>query len=443
MTAIAPAPSKRARLRGASAGPFPLITLVLVIVIGLAAFAAATYLEMFDDGGGEPRTTGSNVYSRSAIGHRAFAAALRNLGIPVQVSRFRSLDKAGRGSLLMLIEPGLGEITKDLLGSIRDVPQALLVLPKWDGTTDRDKPIWIERMDLLPESVPEEILQQVLPSAEIVRKDTPLTQEVTRFGGTIKLDHPQSFTADNVTALILNRDGILLGSLWNGETRLWILSDPDLLSNAGIDEADNGVVAISIVDTLLPKGGTVIIDETTHGYEQRPNLMRTLLRPPFVTILIAAIIAALVLVWGGATRFGAPLPETNGLAAGKLTLVRSAAKLLRHGTGAGSLLLSYRRLVLADAMGELHGPNGLDEGTQAAWLDRAAAHRGLAVRVAPLLNEISARASAGRIDAARALRLAIDLHRWKQEILHGTVIATRGRRPAGGSVAAPGAARSR
>ena len=246
MTAL-PAASKRPSLRGASAGPFPLITLVVVIAIGLSAFVAATYLETFGDGGGEPRSTGSNVYSRSAIGHRAFAAALRKLGVPVQVSRFGSVAKAGSGSLLLLIEPGLGEITKDLLDNLDSVPQALLVLPKWDGRTDRKKPIWIERMDLLPRSVPEEILQQVLPGAEIVRKEAPLTQEVSRFGGTIKLDHPQTFTADKVTALILNGDGILLGSLGNGNRRLWILSDPDLLSNSGIDEADNGIVAISIV----------------------------------------------------------------------------------------------------------------------------------------------------------------------------------------------------
>src|SRR5688572_4467242 len=89
MTVIPATAPKRPRLRGASVGPFPLITLVLVIVIGLAAFVTATYLEMFGDGGGEPRTNGPSSYSRSAIGHRAFAATLRNLDLPVQLSRFR------------------------------------------------------------------------------------------------------------------------------------------------------------------------------------------------------------------------------------------------------------------------------------------------------------------------------------------------------------------
>ena len=437
MTAI-PTASKRPSLRGATAGPFSLITLILVIVIGLAAFVTATYMETFGDGGGEPQTTGANAFSRSAIGHRALVAALRNLDVPVQISRFRSYDKASNGSLLLVIEPKLEEALQAHLERLRSLPHALLVLPKWTGWTDRDKPIWVERMELLSPSVPEKILKEVVSDAEIKRSDAVVTQR-TELGGKLKLDHAQTIVSNDLTPVVETGDGILLGSIGN----LWILADPDLLSNSGIDDADNGVIAISIIDSLLPKGGTVIVDETMHGYEQRPNLMRTLLRPPFVTILIALIVAMLVLVWGGVARFGAPQPETEGLAAGKLTLVKSAAKLLRFGTGAGNLLLSYRRLVLADAMSELHGPNGLDEAAQAAWLDRAAAHRGLVTRVEPLLNQMSALGEARRIDAMRALRFARELYRWKQEILHGTVIAPRRRRPAGGSVTPDGASRRR
>jgi hypothetical protein len=430
-----PAASKRPSLRGAALGPFPLITLVLVIAVGLAAFLAATYLETFGDGGGAPRTTGANSFSRSAIGHRAFAAALRKLDIPVEISRFRSFDKArGGGSLLLVIEPILDEASKSALSQLRSLPHVLLVLPKWAGWTDGDKPIWIKRMELLPASIPEKILKEVVSDAEVRRSNAAATQQ-TRLGGRLKLDHPQTITSNDLTPLVETGDGILLGSIGN----LWILSDPDLLSNSGIDEADNGIIAVSIVDSLLPKGGAVIIDETLHGFEQRPNLMRTLLRPPFLPILIATIIAALVLVWAGATRFGAPQPEAEGLAAGKLTLVRSAAKLLRHGTGADALLLSYRRLVLADALNELHGPTGLDEAAQAAWLDRAAVHRGLDTRLRPLLDRMSALAESGRIDATRALRFAHELYRWKQEIVHGTVIVPRGRGRAGGGVAADGA----
>ncbi|WP_395019732.1 DUF4350 domain-containing protein [Dongia sp.] len=428
MTATA---AKRPGLRGSSAGPFPLITLILVIVIGVGAFFTATYLEMFGNGDGEPLTNQHNVYSRSAIGHRAFAAALRNLDIPVQVSRFQSLERAGSGSLLLMIEPDFSPETGPQIGKLRDLPQALLVLPKWAGFTDFKKPIWVGRMDLLPEDEPKSVLRAVLRDAVIQRDTGSAEIDAPHFGGTISLADPQYILAGSVPIepILTNAGKILLGAVKSGSGTLWILSDPDLLSNAGIDEMDNGVVAISVIDALLPKGGTVIFDETLHGFEQRPNLMRTLLNPPFLPILIAIIVTAFVLAWAGIARFGAPHPETEGLAAGKLTLVKSAAKLLQFGTSAGNLLSSYRRLALSDAMNELHGPNGLDEAAQAAWLDRAAAHRGLDLRVAPVLERIS---QSGRIDATRALRFAHELYRWKQEIVHGTVVVPRGRRFARG-----------
>ena len=93
-------------LRASSAGPFQVLTLIVVlIVIGLGAFLAGTYLQVFDDGSGEPWTTDANSFSRSAIGHRAFVATLRQLGIPVEVSRFRTLDRVGDNNLLLLLEP--------------------------------------------------------------------------------------------------------------------------------------------------------------------------------------------------------------------------------------------------------------------------------------------------------------------------------------------------
>jgi hypothetical protein len=414
-------------LRAASAGPFQLLTLIVLIVVGLGAFLAGTYLQVFDDGSGEPWTVESNSFSRSAIGHRAFIATLRKLGMPVEVSRFRTLDRVGDNDLLLLLEPD-AKAGDEILSQLDRVPHVLLVLPKWEGVPDLNRLTWIGQMGLLPESDVEQVLHAVLPGADLGRQKNKLEYDATRYHGRLAIEQPQYIDAANdvrIGSLLLARDGTLLAERTDNGNHLWILSDPDILSNAGLDEADNGIVAVSIVRSLLPQGGKVVIDETSHGFEQRPNLLRVLLHPPFVSVGIAAIVALLVLAWAGLTRFGAPRPETVGLAAGKLTLVRNAAQLLRLGTTAANLAQSYRRLVLADAIAELHGPAGLDEFAQAAWLDRAAAHRGLSIRIKPLLDEVSQLADGNRLDAARALRFSLDLHRWKQEILNGTVTPRR------------------
>jgi hypothetical protein len=326
-----------------------------------------------------------------------------------------------------LLEPD-AKAGDEILSQLDRVPHVLLVLPKWEGVPDLNRLTWIGQMGLLPESDVEQVLHAVLPGADLGRQKNKLEYDATRYHGRLAIEQPQYIDAANdvrIGSLLLARDGTLLAERTDNGNHLWILSDPDILSNAGLDEADNGIVAVSIVRSLLPQGGKVVIDETSHGFEQRPNLLRVLLHPPFVSVGIAAIVALLVLAWAGLTRFGAPRPETVGLAAGKLTLVRNAAQLLRLGTTAANLAQSYRRLVLADAIAELHGPAGLDEFAQAAWLDRAAAHRGLSIRIKPLLDEVSQLADGNRLDAARALRFSLDLHRWKQEILNGTVTTRR------------------
>jgi hypothetical protein len=415
-------------LRATSAGPFQLLTLIILIVVGLGSFLAGTYLQVFDDGSGEPWTVQTNTFSRSAIGHRAFITTLRKLGIPVEVSRFRTLDRVGADDLLLLLEPD-AKAGEDILPQLDRVGHVLLVLPKWEGIPNLNRLTWIDQMELVPDREVEKVLHTVLPHATIKRDKSTVTADSSRFGGKLTVNDPQYLSvgeSTNVITLLEAPSGLLLGgddSHHGGN--LWVMSDPDIFSNAGLDDVDNGIVAVSIVQSLLPKGGKVVIDETSHGFEQRPNLLRVLLHPPFISVGIAGIVALLVLAWAGITRFGAPRPETVGLAAGKLTLVRNAAQLLRLGTTASNLTLSYRRLVLADAIAELHGPHGLDEFAQAAWLDRAAAHRGLSIRIKPLLDEMSSLADGNRMDAGRALRFSLDLHRWKQEILNGTVTPRR------------------
>jgi hypothetical protein len=154
--------------------------------------------------------------------------------------------------------------------------------------------------------------------------------------------------------------------------------------------------------------------------------MRILLHPPFVIVLIGGAVALVLLIWAGAVRFGVAESETAQLAAGKFTLVRNAAQLLRLGTSAATLLQNYRRLSVASVYAELHGRAGLDESAQAAWLDRAAVRRGLEPRLEKLLNRIAALAEADRLDAGKALGFALELHRWKQEILNGTVVPRTG-----------------
>ncbi len=410
----------------ANDSPFALRTVLILILVGGCAIAGAAYLALYGEEFGDPGTVQPSSYSRSAIGHRAFVETMRRLGIPILISRFDSPGKAGEGSLLVVAEPNGDAENLDLLDSLTSLPRALLVLPKWRARADLKKPIWAERRTLVSGNDVLEVIANALGDAKLQRHTGDTALKAGLFPGQIKLTDAQFITSDDLKPLISGPDGTLLGEYAKGGNRLWVLSDPDLLSNQGIDKGDNAQIAFAIVAALRPSGGLVVFDETSHGFGERPNLLHRIFQLPYSSVTFSAALAILLLVWAGGARFGGPQPAEPVLAPGKGTLIRNAADLLCLGRSVGMVLSGYLRTMMAEAMRELRGPSGLDEGGQVNWLDRQAARRGLGARLVPLRDDTVRLTEAKKPDARRALRLAMDIHQWKEEMLNG---AGRGSSP--------------
>jgi hypothetical protein len=395
-------------------------TLLFIIAVGVLAFVGMLYLQLFGEAGDPGFEIGPSTYSSSAIGHKALLETLRRLDIPVVISRFRSSEKATGGSLLVLAEPDDSETAAVLLGGFGNVPHGLLVMPKWEGTRDRSKPRWVGRMD----PVDEGRVTSILKTAEIDGKPKRLTGtftvDVPQFGGTIQLTDPQVIVGSTLNPMVSLQGGVLIGESVVGNGKQWVLSDPDLIANYGIDEKDNAVVAVSLIEHLRPSSGVVVFDETIHGFEQRPNLLKAAFKLPFSIVTLSTAVAILLAIWAGVTRFGRPEPDGRALQSGKVTLIGTTADLMRQASrksGAVELVLTrYLRAQIADMVARVNAPRGLSDIQQVALLDSLAEARRLKLR--PLNEAIEAIRSEAK-DSARSTRLAADLHAWKQEFLHG------------------------
>lgn len=397
--------------------------LAAIFVVGILALVGTVYLLVFGDGGEPTLEVRPTTYSSSALGHKALLETLRRLQVPVIVSRFKSGEKAGPGSLMVLLEPDTDHVKDGLVGGFRNVPRGLLVLPKWQGARDRKKPSWVGTMTLLPLDAIEPILKETQIEGMVQRVTGTFTVEVPDLGGTIEITDPQVLVGADLKPIVTLKGGVLIGETTQVNGRQWVVADPDILSNHGIDQADNAVVAVSMIENLRPRSGVVIFDETIHGFEQRPNLMKAALELPFGIVTLSVLAATLLAVWAGTMRFGRPQADGRALQPGKITLIRTAADLLhqagRRGGAVELVLTRYLRAQVADTLVQVNAPRGLDERRQIAWLDNLASTRKPHVRLQPLADAIEAAARSGKTDPARALRLAADLHAWKQEYLHG------------------------
>ncbi len=407
-------------------GPFSRRTVRWLVALSTVSFVSALALSVFGPDLEAPPSGGTDTYSKAALGHKAFVELLRELDIPVVSSRHASARRAGDDAVLVLAEPHDcppgSPRARTLARSLRASRRTLLVLPKWRGEPHRTQEGWVQRVHLVTDREVEHVLKAAGVDVGFSRQPR-LPPERWRTGPlayapSFPLDPVQLLDGDGVHGLVSCGDGVLLAEVEVGDGRLLVLSDPDLLANAGLGKGANAALAVAIVESLRPEGGAVVFDETIHGHERVPSLWRELFTFPLVVLMAQGLVVLLVLLWAGMGRFGSPERPAPPLEPGHRFLIQNTAELLRYRGHVETVLPLYLENTLQGARKALGAPRDLEGAELEAWLDRVAATRGADRRVEDLRDETRA-AVAGPHRAGRVLDAAQEIYRWNQEILHG------------------------
>jgi hypothetical protein len=403
-------------------------TLVWLLGVGSASFLLAMALIAFGEDLLPTSTVEANAYSESAIGHKAFVETLEQLGIPVLVSRGDSMLKAGPSDLLIVAEPPAEMKDDAYLLELLSADRVLFVLPKWRAARDPTNPSWAGQVARLSSTHVNEVLSIVAPGYTVRPEPMSVDWKPGRFGRGATLTEPQLIVSERLTPIIDGSLGQLLGEVADSHGQTWVVSDPDLLSNRGLQKGDNAIIAVGIIQALLPEGGTVIVDEVIHGFRRDPSVWRALFEFPIILITINALAAAAILIWAATGRFGSPTPVEPPLKAGKETLIGNAAGLLQFGGHAGEILARYLTLTFGDVARRVHAPAQLADGALDQWLDRIGKVRNVQNAAAALRRHAEQAMVPGRVDNRRVLHVARSLYSWKQEMLHGSGDDTLGQR---------------
>jgi hypothetical protein len=391
------------------------------LLIGWIAAAVMTFVLslVFMLHGDDTTTVGPSTFSRSAIGHAGIAAVLQRQGLTVIKSQGASLHKLGAGGVLVLAEPELTLPLNREQQALLAAPTVLLVLPKWQGQPDNHHSGWIEQANLLPIFVPESVLSITADGSEVVRLDRDITWTRNALGQTPHLTAPfQLVKSSSLRPIVGSDEGMLVGEFRKDNRRIWVLADPDVISNHGLGDG-NAAFAVALFDAMR-HGQTIVFDETIHGFSAVPsNPMALLLRKPFSYVGIQAIIALGLLLWAGTARFGAPETSPPPLKAGKRDLVRNVAELFRFAGYQPVLIRRYVEETIRDTAHRLHAPRTLTDATSVHWLQRIGTARGVSSDCIELSARATALATGGRARSAELFRLPSEIWRWKQEMMHG------------------------
>lgn len=417
-----------------NAAPFRRRTLWWLAGIATTSFVAAIVVSIFSQEIVPTSTAGAHGYSRSALGHHGLLALLRALGVQVLQSEHDSAGKASE-AVLVVAEPLISELAGPRAEALRDMhvgPRAtLVVLPKWYGLPDADNRAWVSDVELLLVDEVKPVLQVLGIEAELVRPERTSqwsgSDDIALPADPVLL-HPQLIASDQIAPLISSAEGILLGFYQPEEDDplLLVLSDPDVLSNHGLKRGRNAQLAVGIIELLRQLGGeplpdTVVFDETLHGFQKEPSLWRALFEFPLALATIQVILAAVALLWASLGRFGKPITPAPAVAPGKGFLIDNTATLLRHGGHGGYALSRYLEATARDVAHALHVPPHLDANGLRRWLTQVESARS----VTRPLSELARQVEADRRDhthraQARAVRTALHIHQWREEMIRGS-----------------------
>jgi hypothetical protein len=221
-------------------------------------------------------------------------------------------------------------------------------------------------------------------------------------------------------------EGALLVDYAYGRGRVVVLSDPYVVSNAGLNRADNLFLATNVVTG--GRRGAVAFDEFHQGYGQTQNQVFAYFRgTPILWMFAQALLVALAVVWTRGRRFARAVPVPAADRRSKLEFVASMAELQQRARAydlAVENIYQRTRRALARYAGLPASA------TRSQLAERVAARSGRdAVKLEALLGECEDAAAGAPLSARRALALVRDLRELERDL--GILMRSREIRQAG------------
>jgi hypothetical protein len=199
----------------------------------------------------------------------------------------------------------------------------------------------------------------------------------------------------------------------HGGQPIYILSEPDLMNDHGLSDEPTARAALMIIAALRAGNGPVRFDVTLNGLGRDPGLLRAIFQTPLVGATICSLLAAFLIGWHAASRFGAPVEGGRVFARGKKMLAANTADLLRmmgrEGAMAARYVQSARDMALARLGVRLASAPEQDE--LLAIIERS---NGLDIRYAELAQEAD-----GARTGIDLQRIAAKAYAWRKGITRG------------------------
>ena len=392
----------------------------LLVVISAVSLLGLTLLFAYAPDLRGDSSNGGDTVSRSAIGFAGLKELLNLSGVATELDR-GVLSRSDLRPSLVILTPEAGTAASD----IRDyeyIAPTLIILPKWMVTPQIPREDWVSKFGAIPAPQVATMLQQIAPGTTLVMRPGSAKNVEVMLGpaaplglSTFTLPHVEELRSiGGAGSLLIARNyGPVLAMARHGGQPVYILSDPDLMNDHGLSDEATARAALTIITQLRRGNGPVRFDVTLNGLGRDPSLLRAIFEAPLLGATICSLLAALLIGWHAASRFGAPLAPGRAFERGKKMLAANTADLLRMMGREGAMAARYVQSARDMALARL-GVRRASAPEQEELLAIIERSTGLAVSY----TELERQASEART-GADLLRIAAKAYAWRKGITRG------------------------
>ncbi|HEX8238472.1 MAG TPA: hypothetical protein VF574_01905 [Allosphingosinicella sp.] len=353
-------------------GAFRPATILLVVAIGILAFTGMLVLGAYAPDLRSGRNGGAHALSNAATGFSGIVQLARATGRnPLILRNDALLDTED----LVVLTPEAGTTDMSQVLARRSTRPTLVVLPKWWTVADPDHAGWVRAKGLRPS----------WDTARTLAPAHPLSVERRRSGGaplrTVLREAPAAmrFTAPGAlqtvsgpgqTPIVTDATGRAVLVRF-GNQPLYLLADPDLLSNRGMADRRQAGAALAMLDFLNSTGArSIVFDVTLNGLGHSRSPLRLMFDPPFLAATLAIAAALLLAGLQALSRFGPPRRPERAIAFGKAALIDNAAALVRQARREAGLGGRYAEMIREKAVTVFGVPAKLRDSAVTDYLDK-------------------------------------------------------------------------
>ncbi|UCI06029.1 DUF4350 domain-containing protein [Mesorhizobium sp. B1-1-8] len=347
----------------AAEAPFSRRTLFWGIFASLLAAAGFFLLSTYAPDFRQPEG-GATPLSKGGTGYAGLVEWLKLTGGPELMVRTEG-DLSRNLLLIVTIAPGSDPAALERIIKLRSGMNTLFVLPKWQTMPLFGHEGWEMKVERLPDTVVNDWLGRIAKAKLGQGKSTVAQIDID--GHMVAVPDELQWVADDQPVIAAGSGKAILTKLDNKP--FYILTDPDFINNAALQDEQKAVAALSLIAMLESRRPAVMFDLTLHGIGQKYDLAKLLVEPPFLALTLSVLTAAALAFLHGLGRFGPPRAEGRAIAFGKRALVDTTATLLKRAGRLQELGDRYASLMRARAAALLGAPHGLQGEALDHWLD--------------------------------------------------------------------------